>query len=83
MSKVEEIETVTASFCDGRYYPIASSPKYYNIRVAWTEHEDGTITDLVGMPMREPAIINGKPCTPNRRYTKESLMKALKIFNRP
>ena len=79
--ETEEIETISATFCDGRYYPAYSKPKPYTIRIAWTEHEDGTISDLVGMPMLEPAIINGKKCTPNRRYTKESLMKALERFN--
>lgn len=74
-NEVEEIETVSFK---SRCLP------YFSFR--FTECE-GVISDLSSPHLLEPAIINGKPCTPGRRFTKASLEKiiekAKEIQNEP
>ena len=75
---VEEIETISAFLGDGTYteYP----KRFLRVTVKYTEHADGTISDLVAYPMTGPAIINGKPCVPGRRFTKKSFEKIMRAF---
>lgn len=70
--EVEEIETIS----------VKSEPWWENdhqphkIIVKWTE-SDGIISSLEAIGIDGPAIINGKPCMPGRRFTKESFDKIM------
>ena len=74
----EEIVDVKCTI-QGGWYPANQKPPFIPVRLQYTE-ADGLIRDLFLGPMAQAAIINGKPCSPRRQFTKESFDKVMKNF---